>query len=629
MKKFYIIFLTLPILAFTLLYLSIWWFIGGLGLTMIFIAYRFYDVRLSASESRKEVLEKELEELHIRLENSVLKEQKTSKEAAQVKEQKQQLLSVISHEVRTPMNGVMGMALLLADTSLTKEQEECVNTIRSSGESLLTTVNNILANDVLDFSKLQQEGNQLEYKDFDLRDSVEEVLELFAVRAGKAGIDLVYDMDETVPAQIIGDSKRLRQVLINLVENAIKFTRQGEVFLGIHYTSHNDAGYPPQLNFEVRDTGIGIEKGQLKQLFKGIPGNVISIRSAAKGKPVIAIRRGGEANESQRAKDTESSGLGLVICRKLVELMGGQIEVKSQQGQGSSFTFSIPITPSMKAIRNHAQHDNMVNLEGKNILIIDDNATSRTVLTKQMKSWKMLPVLADSGKQALEILLANNAFDLVLTDISMPEMDGIQLAKTISIKYPAIPVIAMNYTGDETYKQDAELFSSVLTKPVRQHMLRDHILGVLSTTGTGKQKDANPLSEIFSQQYPLRILIAEDNLINQKIATKILTKLGYKPSIANNGKEAIEIVSQEHYDIILMDVQMPEMDGLEATRMIRTCLEIQPIIIAMTANVMQGDRDACMQSGMDDYMSKPIELKELLNQLEKWSLVLRERRKIA
>jgi signal transduction histidine kinase/CheY-like chemotaxis protein len=617
MKKFYILLFTIPVLAIMLLSLSVWWFVGGVSVVMVFIAYQFYATRFSAVKDRTSVLEKEGEDLHERLEKSVLKEQKTSKEAAQVKEQKQQLLSVISHEVRTPMNGVMGMALLLADTSLTKEQEECVNTIRSCGESLLTTVNNILANDVLDFSKLQQGGNQLEYKDFDLRDSVEEVLELFAIKAGKAGIDLVYDMDEAVPAQVIGDNKRLRQVLINLVENAVKFTRQGEVFVGINYTSHNDAGYPPQLNFEVRDTGIGIEKHQIKQLFKGIPGSV------------IAIRRGGEAKEFQKVQDKDSSGLGLVICRKLVELMGGQIEVKSQQGQGSSFTFSIPITPSMKAIRNHAQQDNMVNLEGKNILIADDNASIRTVLMKQMKSWKMIPVLAESGKQALEILSGNNAFDLVLTDINMPGIDGIELAKTIRNKYSAIPVIAMNHTGDEKYKQESELFSSVLTKPVRQYLLRDHILSVLSKKGSGEQNNKNPLTETFSQQYPLRILIAEDNVINQKIATKILAKLGYQPSIANNGKEAIEMVSQEHYDIILMDVQMPEMDGLEATRMIRTCLEIQPIIVAMTANVMQGDRDACMQSGMDDYMSKPIDLKELLNQLEKWSLVLRDRRKIA
>jgi CheY-like chemotaxis protein len=211
----------------------------------------------------------------------------------------------------------------------------------------------------------------------------------------------------------------------------------------------------------------------------------------------------------------------------------------------------------------------------------------------------------------------------------MPAMDGMQMAKSIREKYPAIPVIGMNYPGDERYKQETGIFSAVITKPVRQHILRDHILGALSVKSADKKDIANPLSDDFAKQYPLRILIAEDNLINQKIAIKILTKLGYQPKVANHGKEVMEMVGTEHYDIILMDVQMPEMNGLEATRMIRTCLEIQPVIIAMTANVMQGDRDECMQAGMDDYMSKPIELPELLNQLEKWALVLRERRKIS
>jgi signal transduction histidine kinase/CheY-like chemotaxis protein len=605
MKKFYILFLALPVLFFTLLYLSIWWFIGCVAVIMAFIAYRFYAVSLQASEARKEVLEKELEELHTRLENSVLKEQKTSKEAEQVRQLKQQLLSVLSHEIRTPMNGVLGMSLLLADTPLTKEQQEYVSTIRNCGESLLTTINNLLVHDILDFSKLQQEGNQLEYKNFDLRDSVEEVLELFAGKAGEAGLDLVYDLDENVPEQIIGDSKRLRQILMNLVENAIKFTRQGEIFVGIHQTLSTTPGYPPELNFEVRDTGIGIAKDQLKQLFNGIPGK-----------------------EFPKGNETATPGLGLVICKKLVELMGGNIKVKSQQGQGSSFTFSFPMTPSLKATRDHAQQHNMSNLEGKHILIVDDNRVQLNVLSKQMRSWKMLPVTAGSGKEALEILL-KNTFDLVLTDMNMPEMDGIQLAKLMREKYPAVPVIGMSYPGDERYKPETGIFSAVLTKPARRHILRDHILGTLSQTGTSKQSSANPLRDDFSKHYPLRILIAEDNLINQKIAVKILTKLGYQTALANHGKEVMEMVGQEHYDLILMDIQMPEMNGLEATRMIRTCLEIQPVIIALTANAMQGDRDECIQAGMDDYMSKPIELPELLSQLEKWSLVLRERRKIS
>ena len=598
MKKFYAIFLTLPILFFTLLYLSIWWFIGMIAIIMIFIAYRFYATRLHAARDRNAVLEKELEELHERLEQSFLKEQRTNREVEQVRQMKKQLLSVISHEVRTPMNGIMGMALFLADTPLAKEQQEYLNTIRNCGESLLTTVNNVLVNDILDFSKLEQQG-KLEYKDFDLRDCVEEVLEMFAIKAGKAGLDLLYDIDENVPAQIISDSSRLRQVLINLVENAVKFTKHGEIVVSIR---SSDPGNESQLNFDVSDTGIGIASGQIKYLFKGIP-----------------------AKES----DSADTGLGLVICKKLVEFMGGHIEAKSKQGQGSHFAFSIPLTPSMKIKRNDAQQNNMINLQGKHILIVDDNATSLGILAKRAELWKMLPVVAGSGKQALEILSQNNSLSIILTDLNMPGMDGIELTKSIKNKYPSMPVILMNTAGDESYKKEGKIFSSVLTKPTRQIILRDHILNEFSQTVTNKEITADNLGDDFSKQYPLRILIAEDNLINQKIAVKILTKLGYQPALANNGKEALETVSNEHYDIILMDVQMPGMDGLEATRMIRTCLEIQPVIIAMTANVMQGDRDDCIQAGMDDYMSKPIDLKELLSQLEKWALVIKERRKIS
>jgi CheY-like chemotaxis protein len=454
----------------------------------------------------------------------------------------------------------------------------------------------------LNFSKLQQEGTRLEYKDLDLRNCVEEVLEMFAGKAGKANLDLVYYIEEDVPAQILGDGKRLRQILMNLMENAVKFTDSGDIFVGIH-SIKRPADSSPELCFEVRDTGIGIANGQLLQLFKGIP-----------------------VKEFQKETDAGAPGLGLVICRKLVEMMGGNIEVRSQPGQGSTFTFIIPVTPSLKITRNQAQHNNMTVLEGKKILVVDDNPTSRLTLLKQMQSWKMLPAGVDSANQALDTLL-RGGFEGVLIDRNMPEMDGIQLARAIRAKYPSIPVILMNPMGNELYKQESGLFSSVLAKPVRQFMLRDHLLDIFSVT-VGQPMLTKNLSEDFSQQYPMRILVAEDNLINQKIAIKILTKLGYQPALANNGKEAMEMIGHEHYDMILMDVQMPEMDGLVATRMIRTCLEIQPVIIAMTANVMQGDRDECMQAGMDDYLSKPIDMKELLSQLEKWGQTITNKRKM-
>jgi len=318
MKKFYILLFAVPVLLFTILYVSIWWFLAAVAVVMIFTAYRFYAVRLSAMRTENEILEQQVEELHIQLDNSIVKEQKATKEAENVRQLKQQLLTIMSHEIRTPMNGVMGMSLLLTDTPLNTEQQEYVKTIRNCGESLLTTVNDILANDALDFSKLDREEKKLDYKDLDLRDCVEETLDMFAGKAAKAGFDLLYEIDANVPAQIIGDSKRLRQVLMNLVENAVKFTTHGEVFTAIHL-ENNETGNNPMLSFEVRDTGTGIAKDQLRQLFKGIPGK-----------------------EFNREAEQQTSGLGLVICRKLAELMGGNIEVKSQEGQGSTFTFTIP-----------------------------------------------------------------------------------------------------------------------------------------------------------------------------------------------------------------------------------------------------------------------------------------------
>ena len=605
MKRFYILFLFIPVIYFTLMYFPIWWSVGIIAAIMILIAYHIYTVRVDALNNKNGELEKELDELHVRLERAVVKEEKTNKEVTLIRQQKQQLLTIISHEIRTPMNGIMGTALLLEDTPLSKDQKEYISTIRHCGEGLLTTVNNIVVNDLLDYSKLQQEGNQLEYKDFDLRNCVEEVLDMFSGKIARSGIDLVYEIGAKVPEQIIGDSKRLRQVLINLIENSVKFTRRGEIFLNIQYGEHKSDGLPPQLIFEVKDSGIGIGKDQLKQLFKGLPGK-----------------------EYQKDSNAEEPGLGLVICKKLVELMGGQIEAKSVINEGSSFQFTLPMTPSLKAVREHAQQHNMNKLEGKQVLLIDDNSLSRSILLRQLKAWKMEVVPADSGKQALDILTSNQQVDLVICDLVMPGMDGVQFAQSFKSRFATIPVIGLNIEGNESHKQERDLFAGIIMKPIRMHLLRDTIIGIFNQSATGII-ETDQVPGVFAEQYPLRILIAEDNPINQKIAIKILSKQGYEPALANHGKEVMEMVGHNHYDIILMDVQMPEMDGLEATRMIRTCLEVQPVIIAVTANAMQGDRDLCIQAGMDDYMSKPIEIKELLNQLEKWALVLRERKKLS
>jgi CheY-like chemotaxis protein len=390
---------------------------------------------------------------------------------------------------------------------------------------------------------------------------------------------------------------------MNLVENAVKFTQQGEVFIGVQYSSPA-SGHPPELKFEVRDTGTGIQKEHLKQLFKGIPGK--------------DLQKDGE----------KDAGLGLVICRKLVELMGGTIEASSKPGEGSSFTFNLPVTTSLKTQRDHARVSEMINLENKEVLIVDDNASNRNALMKLLKSWKMRPLIAESGKQALDMVTANEP-DLVLVDIDMLGMDKLQLAGSISKQCPDLPIAGMSVPGDMKHKQQPDLFAALVTKPIRLSLFRDQLLDIFSQESKTDHTESKLISDLFAAKYPLRILVAEDNTINQKIAVKILGKLGYNPTLAMNGKEVMEIVGHDHYDVILMDVQMPEMDGLEATRMIRTCLEIQPVIIALTANAMQGDRDDCMQAGMDDYMSKPIEMKELLTQLEKWALAIRQRRKLS
>jgi signal transduction histidine kinase/DNA-binding response OmpR family regulator len=599
MKRFYIIFFALPVLVFILLYFSIWWFTASLGVLMIFILYSFFAVRLDAAESRNEVLESEIEELNMRLENAVVKEQKTSKDADQIRQMKQQLLSILSHEIRTPMNGVLGTSLLLSDTTLTAEQQDYVNTIRSCSESLLTTVNNMLVNDLLDFSKMQQEGKQLEYKSFDVRDAIEEILEMFADKSGQSGVDMIYDIDKKVPDQILGDNKRVRQVLMNLVENAVKFTAHGEIFVGLSFIEQQTGGYPPELRFEVRDTGYGMNKEQVKHLFSGIPGK-----------------------DFQKEGDGDR-GLGLVICKKLVEFMGGTISATSQAGDGSVFVFTIPFSPSLKATREHARKDNMIDLEGKRVLVIEDSETNCQILMQRLKAWKMAPAAAASIGEAMEILAGDTHFDAVLADMDLP---GRENAAVIKKQYPSLPIIGMSVSSDNKTNPEPGLFSAIILKPVRQYMLRDKLLDLFAPAGAYNQNDTNAMSDVFAERYPLRILVAEDNPVNQKIATKILAKLGYTATLANHGKEAMELVGQEQYDIILMDVQMPEMNGLEATRMIRTCLDVQPVIIALTANAMQGDRDECMQAGMDDYMSKPIQLNELLAQLEKWALMLKRRR---
>lgn len=512
------------------------------------------------------------------------------REAENANRAKSTFLATMSHEIRTPMNGVIGMASLLAETSLTNEQREYTSTIQTCGDNLLGIIN-----DVLDYSKIESGKLVLEQRDFDLRICIEEVLDVFATKASEQGLDLLYQIDNNVPSQVVGDSQRLRQILVNLVGNAVKFTPRGEIYVGVHLmSSHED---DVELGFEIRDMGIGIPAEKLALLFKAF-----------------------SQVDSSTTRKYGGTGLGLVICERLIRLMGGRITVESHPGQGTTFSFTIKVNVSQQALRKYVHH-NMAGIEGKKVLVVDDNATNRTILKSQLEQWKLIPVLASSGKQALDILATSPDFDLVISDMQMPEMDGVEFMRSVRKSFPGIPAILVSSLGDELVKIHQELFSSVLSKPVKQAQFFAHIQTHLqpgNKTFARSSEQKKKLDAGFASRLPMQILVADDNPVNLRLTDRVLTKLGYAPESALNGMEALEKLDKKHYDIVFMDVQMPEMDGLEATRRIRLRKGAQPFIIAMTANAMHEDRTACFAAGMDDYLSKPATLDQLVAVLEKW-----------
>jgi CheY-like chemotaxis protein len=564
------------------------------GLILSLLIY--FLIYIKRIKHQKNELQRQLIEKSELLSYSAERERKALEQAAEIDQAKKKLLGRINHEIRTPMSGVMGMVTLLAETPLNNEQKEYNDTIRNCGDSLLTVINDILLGDVLAHSKVESNAAELEQKDFDLRNSIEEVFDVFASQAAQKDIELVYQIDHRIPSHIIGDNTRLRQVLMNLVENSVKFTKQGEILIRVSIKGEQSKTL--DLGFEIKDSGCGISTDDLQFLSHSIsqPG-------------------------------AQRSGVGLFLCNRLVGIMGGSLSLDSQLKEGTTVWFNIQVSSGSNGQRIHPE---MVGVEGKKILVVEDNATLRNVLLEELLHWKLVPIVANSAEQALEILSEKRGVDLVLAEMQMPGMNGMQLSKSIRELYPALPIILITAPNDERSKQHPEILSSLVNKPIRHSVLSQHIFSGLihkdeisvSEQTPAKQK----LTLDFSIKYPLRILIAEDNPVNQKLAMKVLNKLGYKPDKVMNGKEVLEEVSKVDYDLILMDVQMPEMDGLEATRMIRLCLSSQPVIIAMTANAMQGDREECINAGMDDYLSKPVNVEELVIMLEKWALQVKAKK---